>query len=84
MGFEKTIAASVADEKGRLLNSRFVKTTAEKGTSRVGIHDVIQSAEKDAADEVDQDRISRPEQAVVKRYFDDLKQESAPAPDAPK
>ncbi len=84
VGFEKTIAASVADEKGRLLNSRFIKTTAEKGTSRVGIHDVIQSAEKDAADEVDQDRISRPEQAVVKRYFDDLKQESSPTPDATK
>ncbi len=84
VGFEKTIAASVADEKGRLLNSRWVKTTAEKGTSRVGLHEVIQSAEKDAADEVDQDRISRPEQAVVKRYFDDLKQEPSPAPDPAK
>jgi hypothetical protein len=80
VGFEKTIAASVADDKGKLLNSRWVKTTAEKGTSRVELHDVVQSAEKDAADEVDQDRISRPEQAVVKRYFDDLKQEASPAP----
>jgi len=84
VGFEKTIAASVADEKGKLLNSRFVKTTAEKGTSRVQLGEVVQSAEKDAADEVDQDRISRPEQAVVKRYFDDLKQESSPAPDPAK
>jgi hypothetical protein len=84
VGFDKKIAASVADEKGKLLNSRFVKTTAEKGTSHVELQSVIQSAEKDAADEVDQDRISRPEQAVVKRYFDDLKQESNPLADAPK
>jgi len=50
----------------------------------VQLHEVVQSADKDAADEVDQDRISRPEQAVVKRYFDDLRQEASPAPDPAK
>jgi hypothetical protein len=70
----------VADENGLPISTRWVKAPAEKGTSTVALHDVIQSAEKDAADEVDQDRISRPEQAVVKRYFDDLRQEASPAP----
>jgi hypothetical protein len=74
VGFDQKIAASVADENGKLLNSRFVKTTSDKGTSHVALKDVIESAKKDQVDEVDQDRISRPEQAVVKRYFDDLQQ----------
>jgi hypothetical protein len=80
VGFKPTIATSVADENGLPISTRWVKAPAEKGTSTVALHDVIQSAEKDAADEVDQDRISRPEQAVVKRYFDDLRQEASPAP----
>ena len=78
--FKPVVAASVADDKGQPVSSRPVKTPAETGTSHVALRDVMQSAEKDAADEVDQDRISRPEQAVVKRYFDDLRQQGSSAP----
>ena len=38
---------------------------------------VVESAEKDATDEVEQDRVSKPAQKVVKQYFDDLKRDAA-------
>ena len=34
---------------------------------------MIESAKKEATDEVEQNRVSKPAQSVVKRYFDDLK-----------
>ena len=46
---------------------------SEKGQSRVEFSNVVAAAEKEATDEVQQERVSRPAQNVVKKYFDDLK-----------
>ena len=73
VAFQKELAPSEADEKGKFTSVRFVKAMSEKGSSKIEMSNVVDQAEKDSADEVDQDRITRSEQAVVKRYFDDLK-----------
>jgi len=67
-------APSQTDPKGKILASTFVKATSKKGESTLAQKEVIESAEKEAADEVTNDRISRPAQNAVKKYFDNLKE----------
>lgn len=64
------------DEKGELIASQFIKAINEKGTSTARAQEVIESAEKESAEEVEQDRISRQEASIVKKYFDDLKNDA--------
>lgn len=67
-------APSQTDPNGKILASTFVKAVSKKGESTLAQKEVIDSAEKEAADEVIQDRISRPAQNAVKKYFDNLKE----------
>lgn len=72
-GFKQEQAPSQTIDSGKIIASSFVKALSDKGKSNVGLSDVVQAAEKEATDEVEQDRISKPAQKVVKQYFDDLK-----------
>jgi hypothetical protein len=70
------LAPSDPNTDGRLLASSFVKDNAPmKGTSNAGLAHVAESAEQDATDEVDEDRIPRSAQNAVKEYFQTLKQD---------
>jgi hypothetical protein len=70
------VAPTDSDPSGRLLASSFVKDNAPlKGASTAGLSHVAESAEQDATDEVDEDRIPRSAQNAVKEYFQTLKQD---------
>ena len=71
--FKREQAPSQTIQNGKIIASHFIKASAEKGTSRVAASEVAEAAEKEATDEVEQERISKPAQKVVKQYFDDLK-----------
>jgi len=64
------------NDKGELIASQFIKAVNEKGTSTAEAQKVIETAEKESAEEVEQDRISRQEASIVKKYFDDLKNDA--------
>jgi hypothetical protein len=67
-------------ESGKLLATTFVKASALKGENKLELKDIAANAEKDEADEIDQDRISRPAQGVVREYFNTMERDaSAPA-----
>jgi hypothetical protein len=55
-------------EKGKLLASNYVKASALKGESKAQLKRVVEAAESDAADEVDQSRVTRQARQAVKEY----------------
>jgi hypothetical protein len=67
-------APSQTDPNGKILASSFVKAVSKKGGSTLAPREVIDSSVKEAADEVTNDRVSRPAQNAVKKYFDNLKE----------
>jgi ribosomal protein L16/L10AE len=68
-GFKPEIDPSQDNEKGKILASTFVKSDALKGDSKIELGQIIQSAQKDSTDEVDQEHVSRQQQSVVEEYF---------------
>lgn len=68
---------NIAD--GRVLASTLVKAGALRGEKREALKDVAVAAEKDAPDEVDQDRVSRKAQNVVKEYFRSMQEDAGTA-----
>ena len=56
-------------ETGKILASTLVKAKSDKGTSKVGLSEVIAKGEKESTDEVEQERISRQASQAVKEYF---------------
>lgn len=84
-GTKKESSPTQNQEKGRLLASSFIKDNKPiKGAARADLKEVATAAQQEAADEVDQERITRNAQNVVREYFGSLeKEEPAPAP-APK
>jgi hypothetical protein len=64
------------DEKGKILMTQLVKGDALKGESKEQLKEITESAVKNAADEVDQDRVSRQAQKVVRDYFSSMQQDS--------
>ena len=70
---KKELSQSQTNEDGKILASSFVKAPVDKGTSHVKLSDAIASESKEAAEEVEQDRIPRGSQRAVKAYFDTLK-----------
>ncbi len=62
-------APSVDNGKGRILASSLIKDNAPKGEAKAELQNVMQAAEKDAADEVEEDRVSRQARNVVQEYF---------------
>jgi hypothetical protein len=56
-----------------------VKASALKGENKLELKQIAAAAEKDETDEIDQDRISRQAQGVVREYFSTM-QKDAEAP----
>lgn len=81
-GTKRENSPSQLDEKGRILANVFIKDNQPiKGAAKADLKDIAAAAEQEAADEVDQERIGRSAQNVVKDYFGSLqKEEPAPAP----
>ena len=68
-GFKQEIAPSPEDEKGRILASTFVKADSIKGDAKIELSKTIEEAQKQATDEIDQERVSHQAQKVVQEYF---------------
>ncbi len=79
------ISPSQDDEKGRILASNYIKDNKPfKGQSTETLKQVAEAAQKEQTDEIDQERISRQAQKVVKEYFGSMeKEEPQQAPPAP-
>ena len=69
-------------ESGAILANTLVKDRSIKGESKAKLSEVAASALSEATDEIDQERISRQAQKVVKGYFETLQEEAASAPSA--
>jgi len=64
------------DEKGTILAKTMVKGDSLKGDAKMEMRKVLPSVEKDATDEVDEQRVSRQDEGVVRDYFSTLKKDS--------
>lgn len=69
---KQEVSPSIDDEKGKTLASYFVKADAIKGEARAELREVAEAGEKQATDEIDQDRIPRSTQNSVRDYFRSL------------
>lgn len=70
--FKQELDPSVDNPNGKILASRYVKAGIDPGKSTAGLRDAALSAEKDAADDIDQDRVPREAQQAEKDYFSAL------------
>lgn len=66
---DKKTALGEENDKGRMLAGSLVKADAPKGESKAALRDAARSAEQEAADEVDSDRVGKRSQKVVRDYF---------------
>ncbi|CAN5438721.1 hypothetical protein BH09PLA1_BH09PLA1_19380 [soil metagenome] len=73
------MSPSIDDEKGKILASTLVKGAALKGESKEQLKEVVENAIKNSADEIDQDRVSRQAQRVVRDYFSSIQNDTATA-----
>ena len=64
------------DEKGRILAKTMVKGDSLKGDAKMEVRKVIPSVDKEATDEVDEQRVSRQDEGVVRDYFSTLKKDA--------
>lgn len=64
------------DEKGKVLASNFVKAGSVKGEAKMEMHKILPSMDKEATDEVDEQRISRQDRDAVRGYFDTLEKDT--------
>jgi hypothetical protein len=64
------------DEKGKVLASNFVKAGSLKGDAKMQLHDVLPPTDKEAAEEVGEQRIPRQDQDVVRGYFGNLEKDT--------
>jgi hypothetical protein len=64
------------DEKGKVLASNFVKAGSVKGEAKMEMHKILPSIDKEATDEVDEQRISRQDRDAVRGYFDTLEKDT--------
>jgi len=67
---------SQKNEKGKILASSFVKAGSLKGDAKMDLHKILPTVDKAATDEVDEQRIPRQDQEVVRGYFGNLKRDS--------
>ena len=66
---KREIDPTRSNDTGRILASSFVKAGTVKGDSRLGLEQAAAAAERDQADEVDEESVSKDSQKVVKQYF---------------
>jgi hypothetical protein len=76
---KQEMSPSKDDEKGRILMTQLVKGDALKGESKEQLKEITEASVKNAADEVDQDRVSRQAQKVVRDYFSSMQQDAGGA-----
>ena len=67
-GVKEELSNSATIDKGKLLASNYVKASALKGESKAQLKQVVEAAETEATDEVDQTRVSRQAREAVKEY----------------
>ena len=72
---KKEVDKGEMDEKGKVLSSSFVKADSIKGESKEQLKQIIQSAQKDTADDIDRDRVPMQARDAVKKYFDSIQQD---------
>ena len=63
---------TATSDGGELIASQFIKAPNVKGQSTAQLKDVIKSVENDPSDPVDQDRVSKQEEQIVKKYYDGI------------
>ena len=79
---KQEVSQSEDIEGGAILANTLVKDKSIKGESKVKLSQAAQSALSQETDEIDQERISRQAQKVVKGYFETLQHEADAAPAA--
>ncbi len=73
---KKEVSPGQTDEKGRLIASWLVKADSVKGESKEQFKEIIMSAQRDQAEDVDQNRIPMRAQKAVRDYFNALEEEA--------
>jgi hypothetical protein len=76
-GVKQEVSTSEDIDDGRVLASTFIKAKNEKGTSAAQLQEMVTPTEQEATDEVDQERVSRQAQKVVRDYFKSVHDEAA-------
>jgi hypothetical protein len=79
---KQEVSQSEDIESGTILANTLVKDKSIKGESKAKLSEVAAAALSEQTDEVDQERISRQAQKVVKGYFETLQHEAGGAPAA--
>jgi hypothetical protein len=74
---KQEIAPVQNNDKGKYLASTFVKAGSIKGDSHAQLQQAVQSAERDATDDVDSEAISGDAKKAVKGYFGQLAGDAA-------
>jgi len=74
--FHQELDPSKDNEQGKILASRYVKAGIDPGKSTADLKNVAASAEKDAPDDIEQDRIPREAQQAEKDYFSAMQQQN--------
>lgn len=78
-GVKQEVAPSQDNQKGKILASTFVKDNKPiPGSSKENLKDAVAAAREEAADEVDQERISKQAQKAVREYFSAMERDSDP------
>lgn len=72
---KKEVDKGEMDDKGKVLSSSFVKADSIKGESKEQLKQIIQSAQRDAADDIDRDRVPMQARDAVQKYFDSVQQD---------
>jgi hypothetical protein len=75
-GVKQELSPSQEDEKGKILASRYVKAGSLKGEMKQELTEVAQSAEREAPDEVEAERVSGQARKVLKDYFNAVQEDA--------
>jgi hypothetical protein len=79
-GTKSEVSPTADNGKGRILAINLVKdSNPQKGQSSISMKEAAEAAQREAADEVDQERVSRAAQNAVKNYFGSMEKDEAPA-----
>ena len=70
----REVSKGEVNPEGRILAGWLVKADSIKGESREQLKELIVSAKKDAAEDVEQERIPMRAQKAVREYFDSMKE----------
>ncbi|HEX8339452.1 MAG TPA: hypothetical protein VF624_00955 [Tepidisphaeraceae bacterium] len=72
---KREVSKSKDIESGRIIAATLIKSEALRGESKAALQDVARAALQDQTDEVDNERVGRAAQGVVRDYFGSLAEE---------